>query len=344
MSAVQESFRAVRASPLLEGRTLPLLLEPAGELDAVATLMTWAAGHRDSVDAMLARHAAVLFRGFDLRSPQDFERFAASIQGELFGQYGDLPKNPGAGRTYQSTPYPPDKMILFHNESSHLERWPRKQFFFCETPSPGGGATPVADCREVLTRLPGSLVRRLESCGLLYVRTFINRLDVGWREFYRTGDRNEVESRLRRAGSEWRWLENDGLQTRTRAPAIIRHPITGERVFFNQVQLHHPGSLDPGLREDLLMLVGESHLPRNVYYGDGSAISDADMAVIGGAYEECAVRFRWRQGDVLMLDNMLAAHARDPYEGPRKIVVAMGDMYERSSLDGRAGGVTNGKG
>jgi len=35
---------------------------------------------------------------------------------------------------------------------------------------------------------------------------------------------------------------------------------------------------------------------------------------------------------VILLDNMLIAHARDPYEGPRKIVVAMGDMVERASL------------
>jgi hypothetical protein len=36
---------------------------------------------------------------------------------------------------------------------------------------------------------------------------------------------------------------------------------------------------------------------------------------------------------VILLDNMLAAHARDPFEGPRKIVVAMGEMIERSALE-----------
>ena len=77
-------------------------------------------------------------------------------------------------------------------------------------------------------------------------------------------------------------------------------------------------------------------LPRHVYFGDGSAIDDDAVALIGRTYEDCAVRFNWQRGDVIMLDNMIAAHARDPYEGPRKIVVAMGAMFERSALRGIA--------
>lgn len=37
-----------------------------------------------------------------------------------------------------------------------------------------------------------------------------------------------------------------------------------------------------------------------------------------------------------MLDNMLVAHARDPFEGPRRIVVAMGEMTDRSVFDDAA--------
>ena len=33
-----------------------------------------------------------------------------------------------------------------------------------------------------------------------------------------------------------------------------------------------------------------------------------------------------RTGDLIVLDNMLVAHARRPFEGSRKILVAMGDM------------------
>ncbi len=43
---------------------------------------------------------------------------------------------------YRSTPYPPDRSILFHNEASHTPHWPMRQFFYCVQRSPHGGDTP----------------------------------------------------------------------------------------------------------------------------------------------------------------------------------------------------------
>jgi alpha-ketoglutarate-dependent taurine dioxygenase/acyl carrier protein len=319
----------VRTSFLASDREFPLVIEAASsDIDAVA----WAREQRGDIENRLRRHAGILFRNFGLRTPQEFEAFAEAMEPLLYGSYGDLPKKEGGRNTYRSTPYPERQMILYHNESSHLERWPRKQWFFCELPSPVGGATPVVDGREMLRRLPIKLVQEMERKELLYVRTFTPRLDVSWQDFFKTDDKSEVEARLRQAGTEWRWLDAQTLQTRTRCPAVITHPLTGERVFFNQVQLHHVSCLEPEVREDLLSMVGLERIPRHVYFGDGSPISDEAMATIGRAYEDCAVRFDWRQGDVVMLDNMMAAHARDPYEGPRKIVVAMGAMFERKEL------------
>ncbi|WP_395316565.1 amino acid adenylation domain-containing protein [Variovorax sp. UC74_104] len=319
----------VKTSFLSEDREFPLVIEPAsGGFDAVA----WVREHRGFVDDALARHGGLLFRNFGLATPQDFEAFAENVEPELYGSYGDLPKKEGGRRTYRSTPYPERQMILYHNESSHMERWPRKQWFYCELPSRVGGATPIVDCREMLRRLPVDIVEAFERKALIYVRTFTPHLDVSWRDFFKTDQRAEVEARLAAGGIEWRWLDADTLQTRTHCPAVMTHPLTGERVFFNQVQLHHPACLEPDVREDLLALVGADRMPRHVCYGDGSPIDDETMAIVGRTYEECAVRFDWRKGDVVMLDNMLAAHARDPYEGPRKIVVAMGAMFERSTL------------
>ncbi|WP_211230608.1 condensation domain-containing protein [Inquilinus limosus] len=334
-AAAAPARELVRTSSLTPGAIFPLVVEPASaDLDAVA----WAAAHRDQVEAWLRHHAGLLFRGFGLTTPQEFEAFAEALQPGLYGSYGDLPKKEGGRNTYRSTPYPERKMILYHNESSHLPRWPRKQWFFCEQPSPVGGATPIVDCRELYRRLPAELAERFDRLGLTYVRTFTENLDVDWRDFFKTDSRDEVEARCRAAGVDFAWLGENELQTRTRCPAVIIHPLTGERSFFNQVQLHHTRCLDADVREDLLAMVGPERMPRQVFYGDGSPIEDEVMDLIGELYEACAVRFDWRRGDVVMLDNMLAAHARDPYEGPRRIVVAMGDMVDRSSLDAGQGG------
>lgn len=309
--------------------TLPVVLEPA--IPGINPV-EWARSHRSMIEAALLHYGAILFRNFPLNTPCDFEAFAEAMSPNLYGAYGDLPKKEEGTNIYRSTPYPEQKMILFHNESSHLASWPRKQWFFCELPSRGGGATPLVDVREIVRRLPQELVTKFEQKSLLYIRTFTEGFDVSWRDFFKTADRAEVEAKCRAAGAEFVWLDGEDLQTRTPCHAIVRHPVTSERVFFNQIQLHHPSSLDEPTRQDLTDLLGADRLPRNVLYGDGTPIEDTVMALIGELYEACAVRISWQRGDVIMLDNMLTAHARDPYEGPRKIVVAMGDMMSRREL------------
>ena len=80
------------------------------------------------------------------------------------------------------------------------------------------------------------------------------------------------------------------------------------------------------------MLYGEEGMPRNVYYGDGTPIEDALVAQIEQLYWDSSVQFPWQVGDVLWVDNMLVAHARNPYVGPRKIVVAMGDLVGQEAV------------
>ncbi|MDH1265250.1 non-ribosomal peptide synthetase [Pseudomonas sp. GD03944] len=319
----------VRTSVLAADRTLPLVIEPLlGELDPVQ----WALQARGWIDTQLRTHGGLLFRGFDLPDAAAFEQFAQAIEPALYGTYGDLPKNTSGKNIYHSTPYPEQHMILFHNESSHLAQWPRKQWFYCETPSPKGGCTPIVDCREVLARLPQDIVARLKADGLLYVRHFTDKLDVRWQDFFKTEQRDEVERVCRESGMRWEWFGADNLRIEQHCQAIVSHPDTGELSFFNQVQLHHPACLEPEVRSNLLSLFGPDALPRCVYYGDGSEIPDSVMAVIGEVYEACAVRFAWQKRDVVMLDNMLVAHARDPFEGERKICVAMGQMMRRDEL------------
>jgi alpha-ketoglutarate-dependent taurine dioxygenase len=94
--------------------------------------------------------------------------------------------------------------------------------------------------------------------------------------------------------------------------------------------LFHVSNLEPEVRESLLDVVGdEVELPRNVFYGDGSPIDDETLSTVRGVLETHKISFPWQAGDVVMLDNMLTAHARAPFKGPRKVIVAMAEAHRQ---------------
>ena len=313
----------------LPDKTVPLVFQP--EIDDI-DIVDWVSSNRDFIDKELLKHGALLFRGFDLRSPADFEKFAEAISPNLFAEYGDLPREGVGGKVYGSTPYPSDQAILFHNESSHMHRWPMRIWFFCVQASEQGGETPIVDCRRVYQLLDPKLRERFIEKKLMYVRNYIDGLDVSWQTFFRTTDKSVVEEYCRKSSIDFEWHEG-GLRTRQICHAVVKHPQTNEMVFFNQLQLHHVSCLEPAVRESLLSIVKEEDLPRNVYYGDGSPIEDSVIQEVREIYEQVAVAFPWERGDVMMLNNMLIAHGRNPYVGARKIVVAMGEMVSKDELE-----------
>jgi alpha-ketoglutarate-dependent taurine dioxygenase len=307
--------------PGREGK-FPVVITPA--VDNV-DLAAWCEEHHDQLDDLYDKYGAILFRDFEISTPDDFEKVAAAITPDLFADYGDLPPESATQRIYGVTPYPPDKTILFHNESSHLPSWPMRQFFFCIQPSVEGGTTPLIDIREVYQALDPEILDQFDKKGLLYVRNFSEGIDVPWQQFFHTEDKAEAERQVSESGMSCEWTEN-GLRVNQPSKAVRTHPRTGEKLFFNQVQLHHVACLDEETRVALGQLFSEDDMPRNVYFGDGERIPDELIEKISQLYEDVCVEFPWQPRDLVAIDNMLISHARRPYKGERRILVAMGKM------------------
>jgi alpha-ketoglutarate-dependent taurine dioxygenase/aryl carrier-like protein len=315
----------VKMDLLQPEQSLPLVIEPT--IDSV-DLVQWVSSNRELAERKLLEHGALLFRGFNIKSAPQFEAVAQSLCSSLFGDYGDLPREGISGKVYGSTPYPAEQTILFHNESSHMQRWPLKIFFYCVQAAQEGGETPLVDCRKLYQLLDPEIRELFARKQLMYVRNFTGDLDVSWQHYFKSSDPSAVERHCRESLIDFKWKNGDGLRISQCRPAVMDHPKTGERVFFNQIQLHHIDCLDPVVRTSLLSLFSEDDLPRHVYFGDCSPIDAAVVDAVRELSWRTAVKFRWREGDILMVDNMLTAHARLPYTGARKIVVAMGEMID----------------
>jgi alpha-ketoglutarate-dependent taurine dioxygenase len=311
-------------SGLLDGAgPMPLVFEPnLGGVD----LADWARAHAEELRAKLAEHGALLFRGFPVDAAPAFERFALAVCRELYSDNGEHPRETVSGQVYTPVFYPPNKHLLWHNENSFNQTWPTKIIFCCLKPAAKGGETPVVDSRRVYRSLDPAIREPFERKGVMYMRNYSEGLGLNWPTVFRTTDRAEVEAHCRANGFAFEWKSGDRFCTRAVRPAVVRHPVNGEMSWFNQAQHWHVSCLDAHVRGALTSMFAEEDLPRHCYYGDGSTIEDAVMDEILRVYRSLEVCFPWRAGDVIVLDNVLAAHARNEFQGERKLLVAMGDM------------------
>jgi alpha-ketoglutarate-dependent taurine dioxygenase len=319
VSASQEGW--VKAEPLFPEGASPLVIRPNVEgVDLVA----WAGRNQDFIRQHLFARGAILFRGFDGGSVPRFEELIKTTSGDLM-EYHDraTPRSQVSGNVYSSTDYPPEHHIELHNESSYAFTWPRRIFFYSAVVAREGGETPIADCRRVLDRIDPAIRERFIEKKVMYVRNFGEVFGMSWQTVFQTDDINVALEYCRQNHVEVEQKGDGRLRTRQVRGAVATHPETRETVWFNQATSFHLSTLEPAVREALLEQVKEEDVPKNAYYGDGSPIEDSILDALREAYREESIVFPWQAGDVLMLDNMLMAHGRRPYVGPRKVVAAM---------------------
>jgi alpha-ketoglutarate-dependent taurine dioxygenase len=292
----------------------------------------WAAEHRDALRAVVAERGALLVRGLGLRDAAEvgavFRRLAPSglmIEKEAFAA-----RQVYADGVYSSATWPANQPMCMHHELSYRLEVPSLMLFSCLTAPTAGGATAVSDSPTVLEALPTDLTERFERDGWLLTRSYNDEIGATVAEAFGTEDRAAVESYCRGNAIGFEWQPDGGLRTWQRRRAVVGHPVTGKRCFFNQIAFLNEWTIDPEVREYLVEMYGEDGLPFNTGFGSGEPLTAEIVELINQVYEANTVREPWQAGDLMLVDNIRTAHSREAYQGPREILVGMAEPVRLS--------------
>lgn len=282
-------------------------------------------------ERLLQEHGYMVFRNFAIRDTATFDAVLDLLMrpSHEFSEETS-PRSSVSARLFTSTDYPAEYPIQFHHEFSYRQNYPDRLAFCCLQAPRAGGATPVADSRKMLDRMSPDVVAKFEQLGIAYVRNYFTGMGVSWADAFGTSDQSVVSAYCEENDIAFKWRGND-LHTRQVAPAIRAHPVTGERAWFNSVLNLNIAGVEPRDARDVLMTLPEDMVNINTAYGSGEPIEPEILEHVRELYADVGVRFDWRETDLMLIDNVLTAHAREPFEGDRRILVGMGSAPVRSS-------------
>lgn len=313
---------------MLTTKTLPAQIEsePLSTLDDAA-LGSFA---RETCETA-TREGAVVVRGLDITSPPDLARFgrATGFPIETFGEESS-PRTPLGGGVATSTEYLAGYPIQLHNEFSYARRWPRFVLFACLEAPADGGETPLADSAALLADLSTTTRRTFEDRGLRYERNYLPHSGVDWMRAFDTDDPTVVEGYCGEHGLSFEWREDGSLTTRKTGHAIRRHPGTGTEVWFNHLLLFSASGLEPPSLRRIFERQPPQQRSSNVTFADGSPIPSELFDEVRDVTNAARRARPWRNGELLVVDNMLVAHGRMPFTGSRRVVVTMLGHWDES--------------
>lgn len=340
-------------APEFARNATPIMITPSADSNA-ESLRTWIQAHTDDIQDRLAKHGAILFRGFDIHDAPTFEQLALELQPNLQNQYlGTSPRNAVTKYVFSASELPDYYPIPQHCEMSFLRDAPSRVLFFCEIePESIGGETPLTDFKAVADELNPAVRSRFERRQLRIIRNYTGPNSKNrdlwqlkpWHEMFQTADKDAVDEACKREGFDRIWRDDDRLTLISYQPAFREHPETGEVVWFNHSQVFHIDTAEAELRRvarvqkdwraALLAMVSDVVIgvrkrttdaelqPMHVTWADGGEIDAADMEHVRDVIWRNTVRFRWKKGDFVLIDNRRVAHGRMPYRGPRRVLVA----------------------
>lgn len=323
----------------IEG-SFPAVITPKNKTHHFQDFIHHLQTHKKHLETLLLKHGALLFRDFPVSDAKDFEHCIEALGLGNFVNYigGDSPRDKVAEKVYTSTEAPPSFHIPLHQELSFVKNFPNHIYFFCETPPAERGETIIGDARQISKALDAAVVERFANKKLTYISHYyfkskimnwVNRLQrshKSWSEVFETHNKADVEKVCSANEFAWRWQRNDWLQVKQTRPALLTHPLTNETVWFNQAHLYDFNPKHLGWKRYLgakLFYFRPSTRLHEIRFADDSKIPRKDLYHIMNVLNENTVAYRWKKGDVMVLDNILAMHGRAPFQGKRRILTAL---------------------
>ncbi|KAJ8774612.1 hypothetical protein K2173_017058 [Erythroxylum novogranatense] len=302
---------------VVDGETMPLVLQPPEEArkSDLESLLLALRNNKDWFEQMIIKNSAVLLRGFEVTSAQDFNEIVETCGWDDIRYVGPAPRTHIYKRVWTANEGPLSEFIYYHHEMVLIKEFPKKVLLYCEIPPPEGGETPFVPSFKVTERMLKEFpetVEELESKGLKYSFTAPSNNDKssmrgrGWEDAFGTSDRAEAERRAKALGMDMEWLPNGGVKTILGPRALTRvfEGRKGRRMWFNTMVGMHGKEISSALM------------------ADGTEIPENFVKRCEQIIEEESIQFKWEKGDVLFLDNYALLHGRRPSLPPRKVLVA----------------------
>jgi alpha-ketoglutarate-dependent taurine dioxygenase len=348
------SNQRVLGAPHPSNTVIPLALRPSthddGEidLDKVIETIKFLQAQDGILTKKLALHGTLLFRDLPIHNADDFSKFAYAFGYKPHEIIGIVVNRPLlAPNVAPANEAPKEVQIYNHNESPQVPHAPEYIFFYGHRVPAKGGETPISSSLELFYRAQQDIpefIAELAKKGILSKVTYkVDRQYAGgstlkqaFGKEIQDGDdevtrREKIEAQIARYGrgknTTWEWID-DGLVVTHRLPSIRTQPETKLPTLFTGLAAYYKNAqVDKGARKNVTQQL----------FGDGTPIPQKFLAYLAKTTDEIRVLHRWQQGDVLVYDNIIAQHGRQPWEGEQSDRVVLASLFDGDSVPGAYG-------
>jgi alpha-ketoglutarate-dependent taurine dioxygenase len=341
-------------SPHEPGTVIPLALQPSHEenveitLDAAVETIKGLQSRGKILTKLLAKHGTLLFRGLPIHNAEDFSRFSHAFgyrPHEIIGIVVDRPML--ALNVAPANEAPKEVLIYSHNESPQVPHAPEYIFFYGHRTPEKGGESPISSSLELFQRAKEEIPEFVDE---LAEKGILSRVVYKFEKQYAGGStlkqafgkdvvdsdsdevkRQKMEAQIARYGrgkhTTWEWTD-DGVILTHRLPAIRTQPNTDLPTLFTALAAYWRNAQVNNATSAARNKVTQQ------LYGDGAAIPERYLEHLSKITDDIRVLHKWQRGDVLVYDNIIAQHGREPWQGEQGDRVIQASLYDGEKVPG----------